>query len=80
MLDFRNITRYTAGENFNKEECQTNENRDLLFDLIKHLRDQNQRQKITFALVIAGLTAVFSAAVILLNAHWLALVAELVAG
>ena len=55
----------------------TNENRDLLFDLIKHLREQNRRQKIAFALVIAGLTAAFAAAVIVLNAHWLALVAEL---
>lgn len=62
---------------FEKEECPTNENRDLLFDLIKHLREQNRRQKIAFALVIAGLTAAFAAAVIVLNAHWLALVAEL---
>lgn len=62
----------------NKEECQTNnENRDLIMDLIKHLREQNRKQKITFALVIAGLTAAFAAAVLVLNAHWLALVVEL---
>ena len=52
----------------------------MLIDLVKHLREQNERQKTAFVLAIGGLVMLFSAVIIAQDLYWSKLVLEMITG